>query len=288
MAQPWRVSLPGLVCLCILVTSLPRLTHAQTFSAEIIGAAGGAAVRQAQCGGHVRVQPTSSPLLYITVGDGAGNGLADVMVQQLGFVAYPSDGGHIHSGGGYGSFRNTVSVTDGNGVASFRYDVGRGAQTVYPLFLFEWEGFVASAATCNALRIAEEDDDYDWLGNGPGYVLIGATGSHPLNQYGKPDFNARLRALAAAYNDHWGLTLAYNDGSLKWGGIFDLPNNYGNPHYEHNIGTSKDVRANGGAYSIPHDPAVRHWFEQLVVELFGQAPLLEGSGTGNEHYHIRG
>ena len=83
------------------------------------------------------------------------------------------------------------------------------------------------------------------------------------------------------------LVLAYNDGSLRKGGRFDIGNNFMPPHHEHMAGTSQDVRANGGPSSVPFDNNIRAWFTARVQQLFGVPPLHEGGSTPNEHYHIR-
>lgn len=136
------------------------------------------------------------------------------------------------------------------------------------------------------------DNFADSLDNYPGHPmqLIGQTAIHPVNHWCRPDFCTRLLTLATEYRNGSGLTIAYNDGALVKGGVFDLNQNFQGPHQRHRGGLDQDVRANGGPNSIPFDPATRSWFEALVQIYVGPQPPWwhEEIGTGNEHYHIVG
>jgi len=200
----------------------------------------------------------------------------------------PSAGGHQHFGWGFGSISPGSARTGPNGEgAACTYTAGPGAAQVFFWLDFWYQGNPYSISTVNGIRVAEEPNDYPWIGTG-NFILVGSTASHPDNHYGQGWFLSLLRQLAGDYGNRWNLNLAYNDSSLVRGGRFDLNSNYAPPHYEHNIGLSQDVRANGGPSSIPFDPAIREWFEQRVLDLFGSSPLHESPGTSNEHYHIRG
>jgi hypothetical protein len=120
------------------------------------------------------------------------------------------------------------------------------------------------------------------------FALVGQTATHPDNHYCQTDICENAVRLAQDYLNQWGNILAYNDAALRKGGLFDLNANWLTPHSEHRLGRNIDVRANGGSFSIPFDSTIRDWFVQRVIEIFGQAPLHESEGTGNEHYHIRG
>jgi hypothetical protein len=220
--------------------------------------------------------------------DDAGVTFDNVQLTIVAVGTIASDGGHVHGGGGFGSFTPSTRTTANGGQATYTYNVGPGAQRVYVVFDALYEGDTYQLTSCNSIRIAEQEEDYEWLGTSSNYVLIGSTTTHPDNHYGKPAFNSSLHGLAAAYNAQWSLRLAYNDGTLVWGGVFDLNSDWAPPHVSHNIGVSQDVRANGGADSIPFDTDIRTWFVQKVEDLFGFSPLHESAGTGNEHYHIRG
>ncbi|MPY88048.1 MAG: hypothetical protein GEU99_09010 [Luteitalea sp.] len=125
-------------------------------------------------------------------------------------------------------------------------------------------------------------------GQGSTFVLIGSTTTHPNNHYCRSAFCEDLTQLASEYNARWSRRLAYNDSSLIKGGLFDISANWQPPHNLHRTGRDQDVRANGAADSIPFNSEIRQWFVTRITAIFGRAPLLESSGTSNEHYHIFG
>lgn len=120
------------------------------------------------------------------------------------------------------------------------------------------------------------------------FALVGQTAFHPDNHYCQTDVCENAVHLAQDYLAQWGILLAYNDAALRKGGLFDVNGNWQTPHSAHRTGRNIDVRANGLPFSISTDQAIRDWFVQRVVEIFGQAPLHESEGTSNEHYHIIG
>jgi hypothetical protein len=159
---------------------------------------------------------------------------------------------------------------------------------MWPTLEFDYQGQHYGITTVNGLVMGISFNDLPTIGSGD-FILIGATSSHPDNHYGLDSFLSNLRQLATDYINRWPnlSVLAYNDSSLRRGGVFDLNNNYQGPHYEHGGGNAQDVRANNAPNAIPHDAEVRAWFEERVRQLFGVSPLLESAGTSNEHYHIR-
>lgn len=64
---------------------------------------------------------------------------------------------------------------------------------------------------------------------------------HPVNHYGTPTMVQSVVKLANDYKSKYGDALAYNDISLRWGGIFDLHQDWQKPHKGHNLGTHLDV-----------------------------------------------
>ena len=123
------------------------------------------------------------------------------------------------------------------------------------------------------------------------FVLVGDKPWHPDNHWCRSDFCDRLVHLSLTYNDASGLMLAYNDSSLIKGGRFDVNQNWIPPHANHLGGTEQDVRANDLPHAIPRsDPALRLWFENEVLLIFGPQPSWwhEDIGGTNEHYHIVG
>lgn len=179
----------------------------------------------------------------------------------------------------------SMAIPDGSGFQT-NYQAGPAAAQIYPVFQFSYDDRVYNMSAVNGIRVAEEEDDYPWIGNTPDFVLVGSTSAHPSNHYAKTNMNVLLWGLAEMYHQRWNLLLAYNDSGLIRGGVFDLGANYSPPHHEHNIGENQDVRANGAAYSIPNNAEIREWFENTVREMFSGF-LHESVGTGNEHYHVR-
>jgi hypothetical protein len=181
------------------------------------------------------------------------------------------------------------ATTGPNGESAlFQWEAGPAAGIAWPSLYFTYYGQEYLITTRNGMVIGHTFDDMPYLGDGDGFVRIGETSRHPINHYGENWFLDRLRQLASEYRARWGLTLAYNDISLRRGGVFDLNGNFSGPHNLHRQGHDADVRANTAQYAIPHDPEVRGWFEERVQQLFGRTPLLESAGTSNEHYHIFG
>jgi hypothetical protein len=76
---------------------------------------------------------------------------------------------------------------------------------------------------------------------GDGHVLIGQTGSHPINHYGTLSALGSLAELAAAHKEAGRGTLRINDMSLEWGGLFDIMANWSPPHKTHRQGNTVDV-----------------------------------------------
>jgi hypothetical protein len=114
--------------------------------------------------------------------------------------------------------------------------------------------------------------------------------SCPQNGYKHADFYRVLRwvrnvfeDIAADYGQEYpdGPALVVNDGSLKWGGLYDFTNSWKTPHNTHRIGSDIDVRTRDGDLPLEN----RKDFEDIVCENYG-FPFLEAEGTGNEHYHL--
>jgi hypothetical protein len=113
----------------------------------------------------------------------------------------------------------------------------------------------------------------------------------------------RLLEIASKYKKIWPAAppLTLNDGSIKWGGKFDIDGTWDRSkarHAEHRIGDNIDIRANGNLGSVPANVrlAVKRWLEnrskdednipeELSIESVN--PLHEGIGEENEHFHLR-
>lgn len=209
----------------------------------------------------------------------------------------PVNGGHVtgHTAQRVPTYMGTLSANscntggDGNGcVVVFTSKHIGGRVRVHMVYTLN--GTRQTRDTPNAVTVSAigGDELASVAGRSPSYNLVGETSTHPSNHFCQEGFCQKLVTLGDAYLNQWDLSLAYNDSSLLKGGVFDVNNDWMTPHSEHDFGVNQDVRANGGDSSIPFDDTIRTWFVNKVIEIFGQAPLHEDTGTSNEHYHIRG
>jgi hypothetical protein len=72
-------------------------------------------------------------------------------------------------------------------------------------------------------------------------VVRGGTGTHPEGTWGTLDTVGRAVYLAYEYFDLIGRRLSINDLSLPKGGLFDINNNWTDPHITHRTGTDMDL-----------------------------------------------
>lgn len=257
-----------------------------------LSTAGGGALGRLQSQADLWTTPTGSLQVYVyVINPYTHQPITNLPIQMTGFAWIYGSGGHQHSGNSltccWPNFAPVYGNTGPSGSAfSITYTAGPAAARIFPSFDFNWNNKDYTLWPVNGIMVAEEPGDYDWIGEGPDYVLVGWTAQHPENHYAKWNMNSNCRGLAQLYHQRWNRLLAYNDSGLVWGGIFDLNLNCAPPHYEHNIGESQDVRANSLENAIPHDPVIRAWFEDQVRTLFSSF-LLEDSGGANEHYHLR-
>jgi hypothetical protein len=165
------------------------------------------------------VQPNGTAPVYIQIYDG------DVPIPNLTFEVgtigvYPQMGGHDtgHSGWGWGYLTPHSATTGPNGESAlFQWEAGPAAGIAWPSLYFTYYGQEYLITTRNGMVIGHTFDDMPYLGDGDGFVRIGETSRHPINHYGENWFLDRLRQLASEYRARWGLTLAYNDISLRRG-----------------------------------------------------------------------
>jgi hypothetical protein len=123
------------------------------------------------------------------------------------------------------------------------------------------------------------------------YSLIGETTTHPKNHYLKQNNVYKALIIASIYrNMHPGSPiLRYNDGSIQWGGRFDVsPVNHPwlAPHVTHRNGEDLDVRANpevNPGTAIPEDN-----FDSFreIVNIVGASASIHSKGSSNQHFHI--
>lgn len=118
-------------------------------------------------------------------------------------------------------------------------------------------------------KVDPADHRYTWLQIGvnvryPGlvelprdeslYVRCGLTSScagtdnvwpdHPSGFYGTPEMVEKVRRLARAFRDRWGMILTITDMTLPWGGLWDISNTWAPPHSRHRRGRSVDISRN--------------------------------------------
>ena len=278
----------------IVACSLPSVARAQDTAIEIHSASGGALIskgssRIQDCSADLWLQPGQTIDFWVFVYyTSTGEGVPDVTLYREGSISDPGAGGHIHSGYDFGMINQTQSSTGPNGESAyFTFTAGAASGGMTPTFLYDYVGGNGNFSPCNAFKISQEEEEFAWLGTGH-FIKVGATTSHPFNHYGTSSFLTKMGSLADAYYAQYTEDLAYNDSSLIRGGRFDINADYANPHSGHRLGANVDVRANTAANAIPHNTAIRNWFEAKVEDIFGSAPALESSGTSNEHYHISG
>ena len=279
-----------IVCFAIVASlALVTTATAQDPTVELSTASGGAL---GQSLADLWTTPTSTLRVYVTViNPYSQQPITNLPIQMTSFIWIYGSGGHQHSSNTiaccWPNFAPVYGNTGSDGSGFFvDYHAGPAAAQIFPMFDFNWNGRDYTVSPVNGIMVAEEPGDYDWIGDGPDYVLVGGTGPHPDNHYAKWNMNTQCRGLAQLYHERWGLLLAFNDSGLVWGGVFDLQLNSAPPHAEHNIGENQDVRANNLPYAIPHDADIRAWFEETALELFSSF-LHENPGGANEHYHLR-
>lgn len=73
------------------------------------------------------------------------------------------------------------------------------------------------------------------------YTLVGATGNHKSNHWFTANSVVTLGKVAdAMFKTGWG-AVGVNDGSLMWGGLFDIKGGWRPSHHEHRVGTEVDL-----------------------------------------------
>lgn len=102
------------------------------------------------------------------------------------------------------------------------------------------------------------------------------TVEHPSPYWGAPPFISKLTQLSNLYAGRTGKPITITDGSLPWGGRFDINQNWIPPHHEHTDGHQADIRSNDMTES---DKMI---FQQIAAQV-GLSVLVE-----SDHWHVRG
>lgn len=123
------------------------------------------------------------------------------------------------------------------------------------------------------------------------FVLVGATANHNSNHWFMPASTVSLgRIVEAMQKSGWG-TVGVNDGSLVWGGLFDVAGDWQekpNGHQEHRVGTEVDLsffRPN----PISEDQKKRTYSELCkkdAVTLDVQTLWHKDDGSRYPHFHV--
>lgn len=152
----------------------------------------------------------------------------------------PFSGGHVHGAGSEGELSQTEFFHTGEGMA-----------TIYP--------FTYTAPEASGLIIIRSGDGVGHkdsysvvvqipglvsMSSRPSIVLTGATGAHPANHYGRPDFVRAIENLADQFFAEFSKPLFVNDMSLPDGGLFDIHGNWSPPHQGHRDGVTVDISSN--------------------------------------------
>jgi hypothetical protein len=206
----------------------------------------------------------------------------------------PTSGGHDHGEAYAKRDKGAISPTGGANLLNITFTST------------EVSGTHIITATCdlctNGPQTAKADvkvDGLEIIPSSPFYVFIGETDKHTDNHYLTREAAAVLWRIAVSYQVEQQFKLQdpatgkftvippvlhLNDASLKWGGLFDIPGKWMNPHAEHRRGTVVDVRANNLDTAIPSQNFKE--FESLAAD-FGADAHFESPSIERRHVHLR-
>lgn len=102
--------------------------------------------------------------------------------------------------------------------------------------------------------------------------------NHPQNHWGKPQLNAKILQLAAAFKAERSKNLKVNDMSLRYGGRFDVCDNWTDPHETHMDGRHVDIRY----WNM--DAADRTAFRRIARRIFGSRNVCVDGPI--KHWHL--
>ena len=75
----------------------------------------------------------------------------------------------------------------------------------------------------------------------PSYTLVGQTANHASNHWFlRPSLDTLNKVVDTMFKTGWG-TVGINDGSLIWGGLFDIKGGWSPSHSEHRTGNEVDI-----------------------------------------------
>ena len=208
-------------------------------------------------------------------------------------------GGHDHQGGNrpQGVVNPSSATTDENGEAKFVFQAS--AFSGVHKISASCSG-CSSANGTNAPATAEIQVKVPDLvqfaastSSPPKHTLRGADSKHSSNHWFSLAATENLETLVKTFNALGWKPVGINDGSLNWGGSFDIDGNWvvGRKHAEHRIGEEVDI-----SFAVGVPPAViKNSYDFLCRDkkvdipstlLWHDIPLNQG-GAYPPHFHVR-
>lgn len=217
-----------------LLSQSPIVTCADKPSAEAITLSGPTETRPAGTGGRAvttliaKVTDSTVPKAGVTV--------------QFSVDVTPNSGGHEHHDAARpkGALSGTQGITDANGEVKVTFTAPEVAGT---------HTIKATCATCSnspatkdiQVKVPNLVEMLPDTAKPATYTLVGATGNHKSNHWFSSASVATLHKVAdAMFKIGWG-AVGVNDGSLVWGGLFDIKGGWTPSHHEHRVGTEVDL-----------------------------------------------
>jgi hypothetical protein len=218
----------------------------------------------------------------------------------LSAIPRDSGGGHIH---GFGAARpKGMFFLDGEDISRDGEDTARVGQIALTLSatgdaqpLYRTSGVsgleVFSVQVQAEGRVVVKTDSVvvavpglEELTQGGNVDTVGTRTTHPDSHWGTPAMVANLRALGDSLHAEYGSPLQVNDMSLRFGGLFDWPANWRQPHLEHRAGTTADLRTR--AFSDAQMDYLKDVW-RLTSGLPRRRAYLDETATAEPHLHVR-
>lgn len=152
-----------------------------------------------------------------------------------------NSGGHDHDiNRPKGTLSATQGTTDANGEVKLTFQAPEAAGT---------HTFKANCASCSnspatkeiQVKVPNLVEMLPDTAKPATYTLVGATGNHKSNHWFTTSAGGVLQKVAdAMFKTGWG-AVGVNDGSLMWGGLFDIKGGWTPSHHEHRVGSEVDL-----------------------------------------------
>jgi hypothetical protein len=150
----------------------------------------------------------------------------------------------------------------------------------------------------DSIDIIEQIPNLVELGEGNNYELVGAPqnhsgtndpcrptppgSQHSINHFGTQQLITIIQNIADDYASlHPGIRIRVNDISLDNGGLFDVNNNWSNPHQSHRMGTNADIGFTGIDQNDNCMNLNLKDLEEIITGYIRRPPFREG-----DHFHI--